>query len=69
MSEVRLRRKSVTAAAATAHATTAEAGFTGEVGVFGHGFLEWIAVLSHHRFGEVATFVGLHAGELLGATG
>lgn len=60
---------SIAAAAAAADTAAAEAGFAGEVAVFGHCFLERVAVAGHDGFGEVAAFIGFDAGELFRATG
>ena len=58
----------IAAAAAATHTAAPEGAFAGEVGVFGHGFEQWIAVTGHHRAGEIAAFVWLHTAELFGAT-
>jgi hypothetical protein len=62
-------KKSIAATSTAAHATTSECSLTGEIGVFRHGLLQWVAIARHDGSGEGSAFIGLHPDKLLRACG
>ena len=57
----------VAAAAAAADAAAAEAAFAGEVGVLGHGAVEWIGGVGHDGFAVDVAVEEFDAAEFFGA--